>query len=151
MRSFNWQSLSFVCWCKCEPKQENSECRRPKISRDKINQKYLWHQRLGHIREDRINRLEKDGIFGSLNPEPYLACESCLQEKMVKLPFVGYGERATELLALVHTDVSGLFDVGGVVILTSLSLSMICLGTDMYISWNINLRPLKSSRNSSIK
>ena len=34
---------------------------------------------------------------------------------MTKLPFVGHGERATDLLALVHTDVCGPFDmlVGG--------------------------------------
>ena len=30
---------------------------------------------------------------------------------MAKLPFVGHEERATELLALVHTDVCGPFDV----------------------------------------
>ena len=30
---------------------------------------------------------------------------------MTKLPFVGHGERATELVVLVHTDVYGLFDV----------------------------------------
>ena len=30
---------------------------------------------------------------------------------MTKLPFVGHGERATDLLALVHTDVCGPFDV----------------------------------------
>ena len=30
---------------------------------------------------------------------------------MAKLPFVGHGERATELLVLVHTDVCGPFDV----------------------------------------
>ena len=30
---------------------------------------------------------------------------------MIKLSFVGYGERATELLALVHTDMCGPFDV----------------------------------------
>ena len=30
---------------------------------------------------------------------------------MTKLPFVGYGKRATDLLALVHTDVCGPFDV----------------------------------------
>ena len=82
-----------------------------KRSRDEINQKYLWHHRLGHVGEDRINRLEKDGIFSSLNTEPYLACESYLQEKMTKLPFVGHRERATELLALVHTDVCGPFDM----------------------------------------
>ena len=30
---------------------------------------------------------------------------------MAKLPFVGHGKRATVLLALVHTDVCGPFDV----------------------------------------
>ena len=30
---------------------------------------------------------------------------------MTKLPFVGHEERATDLLALVHTDVCGPFDV----------------------------------------
>ena len=30
---------------------------------------------------------------------------------MTKLPFVGHGERATDLLALVHTNVCGPFDV----------------------------------------
>ena len=48
---------------------------------------------------------------------------------MTKLPFVGHRERATELLALVHTDVYG----PEVVTPTSLPLPMICLGTDMCI------------------
>ena len=30
---------------------------------------------------------------------------------MTKLPFVGHGERATNLLVLVHTDVCGPFDM----------------------------------------
>ena len=30
---------------------------------------------------------------------------------MTKLPFVGHGKRATDLLALVHTDVCGPFNV----------------------------------------
>ena len=30
---------------------------------------------------------------------------------MTKLPFVGHGERATDLLVLAHTDVCGPFDV----------------------------------------
>ena len=33
------------------------------------------------------------------------------EKKMIKLPFIGHGKRATELLALVHTDVYGSFDV----------------------------------------
>ena len=82
-----------------------------KRSKDEINQKYLWHHRLGHIGEDRINKLEKDAILGSLNPESYLACKSCLREKMAKLSFVGHGERTTELLILVHNDMYGPFDI----------------------------------------
>ena len=76
-----------------------------------MNLKFLWHLRLGHIGEDRINRLEKDGILDSINSESYPTCESCLQGKMAKLPFVGHGERATELLVQVHTDMCGPFDV----------------------------------------
>ena len=43
--------------------------------------------------------------------ESYPACESCLREKMAKLSFMGHGEKATELLTLVHTNVCGPFDV----------------------------------------
>ena len=67
--------------------------------------------RLGHIGEDRINKLKKNKILGSLNLKSYLACESYLREKMTKLPFIGYGERTTELLDLVHVDVCGPFDI----------------------------------------
>ena len=49
-----------------------------KRSRDKFNHKYLWHHRLGHIREDRINRLEKDGILDLVKSESISGCESCL-------------------------------------------------------------------------
>ena len=80
-------------------------------SKDRISQKYLWHFRLGHIGEDRLIKLEKDGLLGPLTFEPYPVCESCLQEKMTKLSFVGQGERAIEILAMVHTDIYGPFDV----------------------------------------
>ena len=82
-----------------------------KRSRDWINQKYLWHLRLGHIGEDRLNKLEKDGLLGPLTFESYPVCESCLQKKLAKLPFVGQGERAIEILVLVHTDVCDPFNV----------------------------------------
>ena len=100
---------------------------RQKRSKDQINQKYLWNHRLDHIGEDRINKLKKDGILGSLNPKSYPACESYLRKKMIKLSFIGYGERATELLILVHIDVCRPL----MVIATSSFLSMIYLGMDM--------------------
>ena len=79
--------------------------------RDRISQKYLWHLRLSHIGEDRLNKLKKDDHLRPLTFESYLICESYLQEKIAKLPFMGQEERATETLALVHTDICGPFDV----------------------------------------
>ena len=80
-------------------------------TRDNPNDRYLWHLRLGYIAEDKINKLEKNGLLSPLTFESYPTCESCLQGKMTKLPFVGHRERATDLLALVHIDVCSPFDV----------------------------------------
>ena len=55
--------------------------------------------------------MKKDSLLEPLTFKSYLVCESYLQEKMIKLPFVGQGERTTEILALVHIDVCGPFDV----------------------------------------
>ena len=44
------------------------------------------------LREDRLNKLKKDSLLGSLISESYPICESCLQEKMAKLSFVGHGK-----------------------------------------------------------
>ena len=41
------------------------------------------------------------------DPNSYDVCESCLLGKMPKSPFSGKGVRATELLALVHSDECG--------------------------------------------
>ena len=84
---------------------------RIKRPRDSLNDRYLWHLRLGHIAEDRVNKLKKFGLLSLLTFESYPVCESCLQGKMTKLPFMGHGERTTDLLALVYIDVCGLFDV----------------------------------------
>ncbi|WVZ96608.1 hypothetical protein U9M48_042224 [Paspalum notatum var. saurae] len=50
-------------------------------------------------------KLHKDGLLDSFDYESFETCESCLLGKMTKAPFTGQGERASELLALVHTDV----------------------------------------------
>ena len=62
---------------------------------------------MGHISESRINKLVKDDYFDSDDFQPLGTCESCLKGKMTKSPFTEHGERATELLGLVHTDVYG--------------------------------------------
>ncbi|KAH9697148.1 hypothetical protein KPL71_023495 [Citrus sinensis] len=75
------------------------------------NQHYLWHLRLGHINQNRIQRMIKDGLLGPLENESLPLCESCLEGKMTKRPFSAKGVRATVPLELVHTDVCGPINV----------------------------------------
>ena len=73
-----------------------------------LNPTYVWHYHLVHINKKRVEKLHKDGLLDSFDYETFETCESCLLGKMTKTPFTGHGERASELLALVHTDVCGL-------------------------------------------
>ncbi|KAG8381639.1 hypothetical protein BUALT_Bualt06G0142500 [Buddleja alternifolia] len=68
---------------------------------------YMWHLRLGHINSNRIQRLVSDGLISPLDLKNLPVCESCLEGKMTKRPFKGKGNRATQLLELIHTDVCG--------------------------------------------
>jgi len=68
---------------------------------------HLWHCRLGHIYEKHISKLHKDGILDSFDFESYETCRSCFLGKMTKTPFTGQGERASDFLNLIHTDVCG--------------------------------------------
>ena len=63
--------------------------------------------RLGHINLNMINRLVKDGILDNLVLEPMPVCESCIEGKMIKRPFLPKDNRSNELLELVHIDVCG--------------------------------------------
>ena len=74
---------------------------------DSVSDIYLWHCRLSHINKIRINRLTQERILEVSDCESLSTYESCLLCKMTKSPFTEKGERATELLRLVHTDVCG--------------------------------------------
>ena len=52
-----------------------------------------------------INRLTKDSPLRELRVGSLVLCESFLEEKMIKRPFSGKGERAKKPLELVHLDV----------------------------------------------
>ena len=82
-------------------KVEQPKSKKQKISQD--NDTYLWYLRLGHINLDRINKLVKDGPLRELNVGTLLACESCLEGKMIKRHFLGKGEKAKEPLELIHS------------------------------------------------
>ena len=52
-----------------------------------------WHDRLGHIGQDRLKRLAKDGILGFIDRINLSVCEQCLAGKAMRLPF-GKAKRA---------------------------------------------------------
>ena len=74
---------------------------------DSLTNAHLWHCRLDHINKNRINRLTKEKIFNINDCELLSTCESFLLGKMTKLTFIGKGERAGDVLSLVHSDVCG--------------------------------------------
>ena len=81
-----------------------------------MNSAYMWHCRLGHIHEGRIQKLLKDGYLDPFYYKSYTTCEPYLRRKLSNSPFSGIGERATELLQLIHSDVCGpmsTHDIGG--------------------------------------
>jgi transposase InsO family protein len=67
----------------------------------------IWHHRLGHINERRMHMMREAGLLGQFDFESVDTCESCLLGKMTKAPFSKKGERVSDLLGLVHTDVCG--------------------------------------------
>ncbi|KAL8091706.1 hypothetical protein AgCh_034100 [Apium graveolens] len=60
---------------------------------------------LGHISENRLRTLHKEGLLDPFDFESYPTCESCLLGKMTKSPFSGHGEKAADLLGLAPEGV----------------------------------------------
>ena len=69
-----------------------------------------WHARLGHIGQDRMTRLAREGLLGPLAKVNLPTYEHCLAEKSTRKPF-GKGIRATVSLELIHSDVCGPMNV----------------------------------------
>ena len=78
-----------------------------KRKREDINVTYLWHYRLDHINESRINKLYKDNFFDPYDYKSYEIYESCLMKKMIKTLFTGHEDRGSDILDLIHTDMCG--------------------------------------------
>lgn len=70
--------------------------------------KYLWHQRLGHLNFNDINKIPECtlGVKLCQQDEDYI-CTSCLEAKQTRQPFKNEGSRATSLLELIHSDLCG--------------------------------------------
>ena len=77
----------------------------PKRVKLDVSETYLWHLRLGHINQTRIERLINDEPLKKLKVTPLPTCKSYLEGEMTKRSFPSNGNRANDLLELVHSDV----------------------------------------------
>ncbi|KAH0725640.1 hypothetical protein KY284_001505 [Solanum tuberosum] len=66
----------------------------------------IWHARLGHIGLEKMNRLAKEGLLGSLTKIEISIGEHCLAGKTIRKPFEK-GTRAEFPLQLIHSDICG--------------------------------------------
>ncbi|KPJ19636.1 Retrovirus-related Pol polyprotein from transposon TNT 1-94 [Papilio machaon] len=73
------------------------------------NDPYLWHQRMGHLNFNDLNKIieNTEGMKVLKKKETNLTCITCLEAKQTRLPFKHKGTGTTKLLELVHSDVCG--------------------------------------------
>jgi hypothetical protein len=96
-----------------------------------LSSTFIWHCRLGHINEKRIEKLHKDGLLSSFDFESFDTSKSCLLGKMAKAPFTGQSERVSDLLGPIHSDVCGpMTSAARVVFSISLLLPMTLVDMD---------------------
>ena len=78
----------------------------------RISDSILWHNRLGHIGQDRMSRLVKEGLLGPLSHVQLPKCISCIHCKITWKPF-SKASRSTKLLEIIHSDICGPMSVKG--------------------------------------
>ena len=70
----------------------------------------IWHSRLGHIGQSRMNRLAKEGLLTNISKVEKTTCEHCLIGKTCRKPF-GTSKRSEHPLQIIHSDICGPLNV----------------------------------------
>lgn len=66
-----------------------------------------WHRRLGHICDENLKRVMKSTIGVNCSDKSSEKCITCIKGKQTRCSFPDNGNRANELLELIHSDVCG--------------------------------------------
>ncbi|GJT23583.1 retrotransposon protein, putative, ty1-copia subclass [Tanacetum coccineum] len=77
-----------------------------KRAKHNLDSTYLWHWRLAHISKKHIEKLQQEGLLKLTDDESFDQCVSCLSGKMTRKLFPHRHERATDLLGIIHTDLT---------------------------------------------
>ena len=72
------------------------------------NSSMLWHKRLGHISNQRIQRLVSEGILDPLDFSDFQVCIECIKGKQTNMRKKDVN-RCSDVLELIHTDICGPF------------------------------------------
>ena len=75
-------------------------------SRNTCDNVIIWHAKLRHIRQERMNRLARENLLGQFTKIDMPTCEYCLASKTTRKPF----EKLTRVeipLQLIHSNICG--------------------------------------------
>ena len=72
------------------------------------NSSMLWHRRLGHISNQRIQRLVSERILDPLDLSDFQVCIECIKGKQTNVR-KKYVNRCGDVLEFIHTDICGPF------------------------------------------
>jgi len=68
----------------------------------------IWHRRMGHMNHGALSTLQEITIsVPDFSSDHLDVCKGCAKEKFSRSPFPSSDNRATKILDLIHTDVSG--------------------------------------------
>ena len=76
------------------------------VSKNKEDSK-LWHARMGHISEQGLIELSRQGLLSNYSHANLPFCEICVQGKQHKIKFSQSSYRAKQILEYIHADLWG--------------------------------------------
>ena len=73
-------------------------------SRNACDNVIKWHARLGHIGQERMNRLARENLLGQFTKIDMPTCEYCLANKTIRKPFRKWTRTKTslQLICFLH-------------------------------------------------
>ncbi|GJT87057.1 ribonuclease H-like domain-containing protein [Tanacetum coccineum] len=75
------------------------------ISHDFLVSQHMWHQRLGHPRDEMLHRLVSSNFISYNNEKPPVLCHACQLGKHVRLLFASSSAVISSCFDIIHSDV----------------------------------------------
>ena len=85
----------------------NKHINNKRLKLSQSDETLLWHYSHGHVNKKHMKELQQTNLLDSFGDIAIRSCEFSLKGKMTKSPFNMKGERAKDLLELIHSDVCG--------------------------------------------